>query len=82
MASSISTGGASISVATLVPIVNWALAGFGHPIPETVPYLIAAGVITGAHALYNWATAPKASAAPAAAPAQPAPAVQPKGDTP
>ncbi len=52
-ASSIVTGGVSITVASLVPLVTWALNGFAHPIPETVPYLLAAGLVTLTHLLAN-----------------------------
>jgi hypothetical protein len=51
--SSVVTGGVTVTAATLVPLVQWALGGFPHPIPPDVPYLIAAGLVTGAHAAYN-----------------------------
>jgi len=51
--SSILTGGVTVSAATFVPLVTWALAGFHSPIPESVPYLISAAIITISHALYN-----------------------------
>ena len=51
--SSVVTGGVTVSAATLVPLVTWALAGFPQPIPDSVPYLIAATIVTGGHALYN-----------------------------
>ena len=53
MNSSVITGGVSLSAASLAPVVSWALNGFPHPIPESVPYLIAAAVLTAAHAAYN-----------------------------
>ena len=54
--SSIVTGGLTVSAATLVPLVQWGLNGFPHPIPESVPYVIAAAIVTVGHALYNYAT--------------------------
>lgn len=62
--SSLLTGGVTVSAATLVPIVTWVMAGCPAPIPESVPYLISAGIITAAHALYNVATARIKSPAP------------------
>lgn len=55
--SSITTGGVTLSAAALAPTVLWALNGFPHPIPDSVPVLIAAGLITGTHAIYNLASA-------------------------
>ena len=52
-ASSVVTGGVTVSAATLAPLVTWALSGFPAPIPESVPYLIAAAIITVSHAAYN-----------------------------
>lgn len=66
--SSVITGGVTITAATLTPLVQWGLAGFPHPIPDSVPYLIAASLVTGAHAIANLI------AARAAKPSQPAPA--------
>ena len=51
--SSVTTAGVTISSASLVPLIQWALDGFPHPIPHEVPYLLAAGLVTGAHAAYN-----------------------------
>lgn len=61
--SSLATGGVTVSAATLVPLVSWALNGFQLPIPETVPYLIAASIVTLAHAIYNVVT-PRLAAQP------------------
>jgi hypothetical protein len=52
-ASSLVTGGVSVTVASLVPLVTWALNGFARPVPETVPYLLAAGLVTLTHLLAN-----------------------------
>ena len=51
--SSVITGGVTVTAATLVPLVTWAMNGFPHPIPDSVPYLIAAGIVTVSHATYN-----------------------------
>jgi hypothetical protein len=55
--SSVVTGGVTISAATLVPLVNWAISGFPHPVPADIPGVVAALILTGAHAIYNWAQA-------------------------
>lgn len=56
--SSVVTGGVTVTAATLIPFVNWALGGFDRAhVPEGVPYLIAAAAITAAHAIYNLAAA-------------------------
>ncbi|KVP90697.1 hypothetical protein WJ95_09320 [Burkholderia ubonensis] len=47
------TGGATITVATLDPLVSWALTGFHAPMPVAVPGVVAALLMTGAHALVN-----------------------------
>lgn len=77
-ASSIVTGGVTMSAATLVPLVQWAMNGLPKPIPDGIPLLIAAGLITAAHALYNiYASRMDAKALPAVAAASPAvPAAQ------
>ena len=49
------TGGISVSAAAIAPAVTWALTGFHRPVPDSVPLLIAAGLITAAHALHNLA---------------------------
>jgi hypothetical protein len=48
------TGGVTVTAATLVPLVQWALDGFPHPVPPTVPYLIAAAIVTGVHGAYTF----------------------------
>lgn len=50
------TGGATITVATLEPLVSWALAGFHQPMPAAVPGIVAALLLTGAHAVVNLIT--------------------------
>ncbi|MBU9608260.1 hypothetical protein LGN12_12935 [Burkholderia multivorans] len=83
--SSLVTGGTTITAATLAPMLQWLLAGCPLPIPESLPYLVAALIVTGAHAIGNWwvsrqaaktdasasAAEPAADPAPAAAPATP-----------
>jgi len=86
--SSLVTGGTTITAATLAPMLQWLLAGCPLPVPDSLPYLVAALFVTGAHAIGNWwvsrqaaksdATAPVESAtdpAPAAAPTPAAPQV-------
>ena len=51
--SSITTTGFALSAASLEPVVSWVLNGFSHPIPENVPLLIAAALISASHAVYN-----------------------------
>lgn len=51
--SSIKTGAVTLSATALLPAVQWALTGFAHPIPEGVPYLIAAALMSLGHAMYN-----------------------------
>ena len=51
--SSINTTGLALSAASLEPVISWTLNGFAHPIPENVPLLIAAGLISVSHAVYN-----------------------------
>jgi len=52
--SSLVTGGTTITAATLAPMLQWLLAGCPLPIPESLPYLVAALIVTGTHALGNW----------------------------
>lgn len=51
--SSLITGGVTVSAATFAPLVSWGLTGFHTPVPEDVPFLISAVIITICHALYN-----------------------------
>ncbi len=57
--SSVVTGGVTISAATMVPLVSWGLTGFAHPVPPDVPGLLAALLLTGIHAVYNYLQARK-----------------------
>jgi hypothetical protein len=75
--SSIVTGGVTVTAATLVPLVQWAMIGFPKPIPPDVPFLVAAGLVTGAHALLNlFAARAAAKEAPKALIVTPASTVQ------
>ncbi len=75
--SSLVTGGVTMSAATLVPLVTWAMNGLPKPIPDGIPLLVAAGLITGLHAAYNIYVARAAAKAIPVAPATPAvPAAQ------
>jgi hypothetical protein len=53
------TGGATITVATLEPLVSWALSGFHQPMPAAVPGVVAALLLTGAHLVLNLLTKSK-----------------------
>jgi hypothetical protein len=59
------TGGVTVTAATLVPLVQWAMGGFPKPIPPDVPYLVAAGIVTGAHAAYALYKSRKGQSSPA-----------------
>jgi hypothetical protein len=52
-ASSAITGGVTVTAATIAPLISWAINGFPKPIPDSLPYLIAAAVVTGAHLVCN-----------------------------
>lgn len=56
------TGGATITVATLEPLVSWSLTGFHQPMPAAVPGIVAALLLTGAHAVVNLIASRKANA--------------------
>lgn len=47
------TGGATITVATIEPLVRWGLTGFHQPMPDAVPGIVAALLFTAAHAVLN-----------------------------
>lgn len=52
--SSVTTGGFTVSAAALAPLVLWSFHGFPMAqMPDEAPLLVAAGVITGGHAIYN-----------------------------
>jgi hypothetical protein len=71
--SSIVTGGVTVTAATLVPLVQWAMSGFPRPVPDGIPFLVAAGIVTGSHALYNFLAARAAAKSTVVAPAVSAP---------
>lgn len=68
--SSIVTGGIGLSAASLVPLISWGLDGFTRPVPQQVPYVIAALLVAGGHLAVNYYRDKKAdkSAAPTPAP--------------
>lgn len=69
--SSVVTGGVTISAVTLSPLVAWALNGFPQPVPDSVPLVLAAAIITVGHGAYNIVMARlNAKPMPPAAPAQ------------
>lgn len=47
------TGAATITAATLEPLVSWALSGFHQPMPAAVPGVVAALLLTAGHAVCN-----------------------------
>jgi hypothetical protein len=53
-ASPLITGGATITVATIEPLVSWAITGFHQPMPAAVPGIVAALLLTMAHVLANF----------------------------
>lgn len=53
------TGAATITVTQLEPLVSWGLAGFHGPAPAAVPGVIAAIILTLAHAICNRLAPPK-----------------------
>ena len=73
--SSVVTGGVTVSAVTLAPLVGWALNGFPQPVPDSVPLVLAAAIITVGHGAYNLVVA-RMNAKPAA-PAAQAPGGQP-----
>ena len=75
MASSVITGGVVVSAATFAPLVSWFLNGFPHPVPDSIPILIAGAMITLGHALYNIAVVKGVVTEPAVPTAVAAPAV-------
>ncbi|WP_213761832.1 hypothetical protein [Caballeronia sp. dw_19] len=70
--SSVVTGGVTVTAATLVPLIQWAMSGFPRPVPPDIPFLVAAGLVTGVHAVYNILAARTAAKTVAAAPVTPA----------
>jgi hypothetical protein len=65
--SSMVTGGATLTAASLVPLVQWAAMSFKGPMPAEVQLLVAGAIVTVVHAVGNVIaarTAPKPPAAP------------------
>lgn len=67
--SSVSTGGLVVSAASLVPAVDWVMAGCHTPVPAAVSALVAGLLAAGIHAAYNhFNPDDESDAAPSAAP--------------
>lgn len=62
--SSIQTGAITLTAASLVPIIDWAAQAMHVSIPVDAQLQIAAMIITGSHALYNYLHARSAPVAP------------------
>jgi hypothetical protein len=65
MNSSIQTGAITLTAASLVPIIDWAAQSMHVAIPVDAQLQIAALLITGAHAVYNYLLARAEKNAPA-----------------
>jgi hypothetical protein len=65
--SSIQTGAITLTAASLVPIIDWAATALHIAIPVDAQLQLAAMLITGGHALYNYLTARAAKSANPAA---------------
>jgi hypothetical protein len=52
--SSIVTGGATLTAASLVPAVQWASGGCHLPMPLEVQLLISGAIVTVIHGARNW----------------------------
>jgi hypothetical protein len=63
--SSIQTGAITLTAASLVPIIDWAATALHISIPMDAQLQIAAMLITGGHALYNYLRSRSTPAAPA-----------------
>jgi hypothetical protein len=68
--SSIVTGGATLTAASLVPLVQWVSMGCKTPMPAEVQLLVAGAIVTGIHAVRNVVAARSAARAPQAPAAQ------------
>ncbi|WP_234775154.1 hypothetical protein [Paraburkholderia tropica] len=64
--SSIQTGAITLTAASLVPIIDWAATSLHIAIPVDAQLQLAAMLITGGHALYNYLRSRAESKAPAA----------------
>lgn len=59
------SSGATVTAASLVPAVEWALNGFHGGVPESVAGIIAGVLVAVIHAGVNWLNnRPKSSATP------------------
>jgi hypothetical protein len=64
--SSLVTGGATLTAASLVPAVQWAATGFKGPMPPEVQLLVAGAIVTVIHAMGNFASTRYSAKTPAA----------------
>lgn len=62
--SSIQTGAITLTAASLVPIIDWAATSMHIAIPMDAQLQVAAMLITGCHAAYNYLVARAAAKAP------------------
>lgn len=66
------SSGVTVTAASLVPAVEWALSGFPHPVPESVSALVAGALVAAIHLGINWinarAAAKQATVVPGPAP--------------
>lgn len=51
------SSGVTVTAASLVPAVEWALSGFPHPVPESVSALVAGALVAAIHLGINWLNA-------------------------
>jgi hypothetical protein len=65
--SSIQTGAITLTAASFVPIIDWAASALHIAIPLDAQLQLAAMLITGGHALYNYLAARAAAKVPPAA---------------
>lgn len=62
--SSATTGGFTMTAAGIAPLVTWAINGFDKPVPDNVPLIIAAALVTLVHLVVNRINARNASSSP------------------
>ena len=51
--SSAATGGVTMTAAGVAPLITWAINGFSKPVPDNVPLIIAAALVTLIHLVIN-----------------------------
>lgn len=62
------SSGVTVTAASVVPAVEWALSGFPHPVPESVSALIAGALVALVHLGINWLNSRGATPADTAGP--------------